>query len=147
MDYDIRQGRTYMYFEGQPLYPFGHGLSYTTFELSGLRTDEAVLAPEGQLIVSVDVTNTGKTAGDVVPQLYVRHLGSKVERPKLQLAGFSRVHLSPGETQTVKLPLEASQLAYWDTDKEAFVVEQGSVRVMLGASSTDIKLHTDVQVQ
>jgi beta-glucosidase len=84
MDYDIRNGRTYMYAKGTPLYPFGHGLSYTTFEFARLRTDEPALAADGQLEVSVDVTNSGKVAGDAVPQLYVKHLGSKVERPALQ---------------------------------------------------------------
>jgi beta-glucosidase len=147
MDYDIRHGRIYMYFEGTPLYPFGHGLSYTTFEFSGLGTDGPVLASQGRLIVSVDVKNTGKTVGDVVPQLYVRHLGSKVARPKIQLAGFSRVHLSPGETKTVHLPLQASQLAYWDAAQEAFVVEREPVRLLLGTSSADIHLQKDIQVQ
>jgi beta-glucosidase len=147
MDYDIRHGRTYMYFAGAPLYPFGHGLSYTTFELAGLRTDKPTLAPDGQLAVSVDVTNTGKVAGDAVPQLYVQHLASKVERPKLKLAGFSRVRLAPGETKTVQIPLTASQLAYWDVARKAFVVEQEPIRLMIGASSADIRLRTDVQVQ
>ena len=75
LDYDIRHGRTYMYFKGKPLYPFGHGLSYTTFRFANLRTDKTSLAPDGQVVVSLDVTNTGKVAGDAVPQLYVRHLG------------------------------------------------------------------------
>ena len=108
LDYDIRHGRTYMYAKGTPLYPFGHGLSYTTFDFARLRTDKPALARDGQLEVSVDVTNTGKVAGDAVPQLYVQHLGSKVARPAQQLAGFSRVHLAPGETKTVRIPLKAS---------------------------------------
>jgi beta-glucosidase len=147
LDYDIRHGRTYMYLKGAPLYPFGHGLSYTTFAFSKLRTDKASLAPDGRLVVTVDVTNTGKVAGDAVPQLYVRHLGSKVERPALKLAGFSRVHLAPGETKAVRIPLPASELAYWDTGRKAFVVEKEPVRLMLGASSADIRLRTDVRVR
>ena len=147
MDYDIRHGRTYMYLEGAPLYPFGHGLSYTTFDFARLRTDQPALAPDGQLLVSVDVTNTGKLAGDAVPQLYVQHLDSKVERPKLKLVGFDRVRLEPGETTTVPIPLKASQVAYWDSDRKTFTVEKGSVRVMVGASSADIRLRADVQVQ
>jgi beta-glucosidase len=147
MDYDIRHGRTYMYAKGTPLYPFGHGLSYTTFQFSGLRTDTPALAPDGQLVVSVDVTNTGPAAGDAVPQLYVQHLGSKVERPALQLAGFERVPLAPGETKAVRIPLRASQLAYWDTGRKAFVVEEEAVRLMIGASSGDIRLSADVQVR
>ena len=147
MDYDIRHGRTYMYLEGAPLYPFGHGLSYTTFEFARLRTDKPALGPDGQLVVSVDVTNTGKVAGDAVPQLYVQHLGSKVERPKLKLAGFDRVHLAPGETKTVQLPLKASQLAYWDTNSKSFRVEKETVRLMIGASAADIRLRTEVEVR
>jgi beta-glucosidase len=147
MDYDIRHGRTYMYAKGTPLYPFGHGLSYTTFEFSRLRTDKPALARDGQLEASVDVTNTGKVAGDAVPQLYVQHLGSKVTRPALQLAGFSRIHLAPGETKTVRVPLKATQLAYWDTSRKAFVVEQESIRLMIGASSADVRLRAEVEVQ
>ena len=147
MDYDIRHGRTYMYAKGTPLYPFGHGLSYTTFRFDGLRTDTPVLAPDGQLVVSVEVTNTGPVAGDAVPQLYVRHPGSKFERPALQLAGFERVPLAPGETKTVRIPLRASQLAYWDTGRKAFVVEHEAVRLMIGASSGDLGPSVDVQVR
>ena len=97
--------------------------------------------------MSVDVTNTGKVAGDAVPQLYVQHLGSKVERPKLQLAGFGRIHLSPGETKTVRIPLKASQLAYWDTSRKAFVVEKEPVRLVIGASAADIRLRAEVLVR
>jgi beta-glucosidase len=147
LDYDIRHGRTYMYAKGTPLYPFGHGLSYTTFDFARLRTDKPALARDGQLEVSVDVSNTGKVAGDAVPQLYVQHLGSKVARPAQQLAGFSRVHLAPGETKTVRIPLKASQLAYWDTGKKAFVVERESVRLLIGASSADVRLRADIAVQ
>jgi beta-glucosidase len=147
MDYDIRHGRTYMYFKGTPLYPFGHGLSYSTFTFAKLRADKPAMAPDGQLVVSVDVTNTGKVAGDAVPQLYVQHLGSKVERPALKLAGFKRVRLAPGETKTVEIPLKASQLAYWDTGRKAFVVEREPVRLMIGASAAEVKLRTDVRVR
>ena len=97
--------------------------------------------------MSVDVTNTGKVAGDAVPQLYVRHLGSKVERPALQLAGFSRVRLEPGQTKTVQIPLKASQLAYWDTGRKAFVVEREPVQLMIGASSADIRLRAEIAVE
>lgn len=147
LDYDIRHGRTYMYAKGTPLFPFGHGLSYTTFRFANLRTDTATLARDGRLVVSVDVSNTGKMAGDAVPQLYVRHLKSTVERPALQLAGFSRVRVEPGQTKTVQIPLKAAQLAYWDTGRKAFVVEPGTVQLMIGSSSADITLRKDVPVQ
>ena len=91
MDYNIRDGRTYMYFKGEPLYPFGYGLSYTTFKYANLRTSSPQVAKDGAVKVSVDVTNTGSRAGDAVVQLYVKHLGSKVARPGEELKGFKRV--------------------------------------------------------
>ena len=147
MDYDIRHGRTYMYFRQKPLYPFGHGLSYTSFRYANLRADRPALARDGHAVISLDVTNTGKIAGDAVPQLYVRHLGSKVERPPLKLEGFSRVRLAPGETKTVRIPLNASQLAYWNVAARKFVVEREPIELMIGASSADIKLRRTVQIR
>ncbi|MBN1873381.1 MAG: fibronectin type III-like domain-contianing protein, partial [Anaerolineae bacterium] len=147
LDYDLRNGRTYMYFKGEPLYPFGFGLSYTTFAYSNLRLSAGHLAPDGEIAVSVDVTNTGDRAGDEVVQLYVRHLHSTVERPKKELKGFKRITLQPGETQTVTLPLKAASLAYWDVDLRAWNVEAGKVRLLAGASSTDIKLMADIVVE
>ncbi len=105
MDYDLRHGRTYMYFRGEPQYPFGYGLSYTTFAYANLRTSAPSLARGGAIDVSVDVTNTGARAGDEVVQLYVRYPESKVDRPLKQLRGFQRVALAPGETRTVALRL------------------------------------------
>lgn len=147
MDYNIRDGRTYMYFKGQPLYPFGYGLSYTSFRLGHLRTRAPSLDRAGKIMVSVDVTNTGKRAGDAVPQLYVHHLGSKVVRPVLKLAGFRRVHLAPGQTKTVTMTLNAEQLAYWDTVHQRFVVEREPVRLMVGDSSANLPLTMTVQVR
>jgi len=138
MDYDIRHGRTYMYMKAKPLYPFGYGLSYTSFRYANLRTDRPVLAKTGVATVSVDVTNSGKIAGDAVPQLYVHHLGSKVARPIQQLAGFQRVHLASGETKTVRIPLKAAELAYWNG--KALTVEAEPVEIRIGDSSADIVL-------
>ena len=140
MDYDIRHGRTYMYFKGMPLYPFGFGLSYTTFRYTNLKTDTPVLAKDGTVTISVDVTNTGHVAGDTVVQLYVRHLKSRVDWPARQLQGFKRVTVAAGETQTVKIPLKASQLAWWNDAHKAFEVETTPVSVMIGESSADIRL-------
>ena len=91
MDYNIRNGHTYMYFKGEPLYPFGFGLSYTTFEYSNLKTSAPSLSAKGSIDISVDVKNTGARAGDEVVQLYVKHVGSAVERPNKELRGFKRV--------------------------------------------------------
>ena len=147
MDYNIRHGRTYMYFQGEPLYPFGFGLSYTSFRYSNLKTSSARLASDGTLQVSVDVTNAGQLAGDEVVQLYVKHPRSKVERPGKELKGFQRVNLEPGQTKTVVIPLKAATLAYWDEKTGGFQVEPEPVGLMLGSSSADIKLTAAVRVQ
>jgi beta-glucosidase len=146
LDYDIRHGRTYMYFKGQPLYPFGFGLSYTTFDYSNMRTSANALAADGKLAISVDVKNTGDRAGEEVVEMYVKHLDSKVDRPQLELKGFRRVALAAGETKTVELPLAAGALAYWDTDAGHFTVEADKIDVSVGRSSDDIALTKTVDV-
>jgi beta-glucosidase len=147
MDYDIRHGRTYMYFKGEPIYPFGFGLSYTTFKLSNLKTSAQQLNKDGVLTVKVDVTNTGSRAGDEVVQLYAKHLGSKVDRPRQQLVGFKRMTVQPSETKTVELTLPASRLAYWDTKLQALRVEAERVNLMAGDSSASLPLNTTVDVR
>jgi beta-glucosidase len=103
LDYNITTGHTYMYFKGEPLYPFGYGLSYTTFRYSNPRVSSARIAAKGIVIVSVDVKNTGTRAGDEVVQLYASWLGSKVSRPNKVLKGFQRVGLKGNETRTVQI--------------------------------------------
>jgi beta-glucosidase len=147
MDYNIRDGYTYMYFKGQPLYPFGFGLSYTTFKLSNLRTSAPTIAKDGKITVSVDVTNTGSRIGDEVVQLYVSWPRPQVVRPKEELEGFQRVTVDPGQTMTVTIPLKASQLAFWDVGTHVFCVLQEPVRLMVGDSSADIALSTTEQVE
>lgn len=146
MDYNIRNGRTYMYFKGDPLYPFGFGLTYTTFRYSNLRTSSAKLPHDGTLLVSVDVTNTGNQAGDEVVQLYVKHPHSKIERPREELKGFRRVALQAGQTRTVEIPLRAATLAYWDEKSSRLQVEAEPLDLMVGASSADVKLTATVKV-
>jgi len=146
MDYNIRNNRTYMYFKGQPLYPFGYGLSYTTFAYSNLRTSAPRLANDGQIVVSVNVRNTGKREGQEVVQLYVEHMGSKVERPIKELKGFERVALKAGETKTIRMTLKAKDLSYWDSQKKQWMVEAGNVKLMVGASSADVRLQQTVGV-
>jgi beta-glucosidase len=147
MDYNIRDGRTYMYFKSEPLYPFGFGLSYTTFKYSNLRTSSPKLAKDGTLTVSVDVTNTGSRDGDAVVQLYVQHLGNKVEQPHEALKGFKRVTVAAGTTKTVEIPLKAESLAWWDEKLPGWKVESEPVKVMIGDSSADILLDTTIHVQ
>jgi beta-glucosidase len=147
MDYNIRDGRTYMYFKGDPLYPFGYGLSYTTFQYANLRTSSSRLTKDGTVTVIVDVTNTGRVAGDAVVQLYVKHPNSTVERPREELKGFQRVTIQPNETKTVQIPLKASSLAWWDEKLPGFRVEAEPIRVMIGDSSSDILLSALVRVE
>jgi beta-glucosidase len=146
MDYDIRKGRTYLYFKGQPLYPFGFGLSYTTFEYANLRTSADSVKATGEITVSVEIRNTGKRAGDEVAQMYVKHLDSGVERPVKELRGFERIRLQPGETKTVRMPLKGGELTYWDTATQSFVVEPGKINIMLGSSSADVRLEKTVAI-
>ena len=138
MDYDIRHGRTYQYFKGKPIYPFGFGLSYTTFSYSGLITSSPAL--RDSMMISVDVKNTGNRDGEEVVQLYVSYPDSKVERPIKQLKGFKRVFIPAEKTVTVDIPLKAQDLAYWNVEKHAFIVEKGNVKLMVGSSSEDIRL-------
>jgi beta-glucosidase len=147
MNYNIRDGYTYMYFKGEPLYPFGYGLSYTTFRCSNLRTSSSQLAKDGIITISVDVTNTGSRTGDDVVQLYVKHLGSKVERPREELKGFQRVSVQPGETRAVQIPLKASNLTYWDEKLRQFLLEEEPIEVMVGDSSAGIKLNAEIHIR
>jgi beta-glucosidase len=147
MDYNIRDGRTYMYFKGRPLYPFGYGLSYTTFNYSDLKTSSSTLAKDGVFTVSVNVKNTGKRAGDEVVQLYVKREQSSLEHPVEELRGFKRVALQPGETRTVEIQLAANTLGYWDINKKISAVEPGKLELRVGSSSTDIRLKKIVTLE
>ena len=101
------RGRTYRFFEGQPLYAFGHGLSYTTFAYENLRLSSPSVAADGAITLSADVRNTGSRAGDEVVQFYVQHIGSAVSRPLKELKGYTRIALRPGERKTVSFALPA----------------------------------------
>jgi beta-glucosidase len=136
-----------MYFKDPPLYPFGYGLSYTTFAYSNLKTSAPTLAGDGAISVSVDVKNTGSRAGEEVVQLYVRRPGAAVDRPREELRGFKRVGLAPGETKTVEMPLAGSLLGHWDSGRHAFVVEPGPLDLLIGASSADIRAQQAITVQ
>ena len=140
------EGRTYRFFKGTPLYPFGYGLSYTSFAYKQLRTSAGTLRADDTLTVRVDVTNTGQREGDEVVQLYVRHLGSRVTRPREDLRGYRRVTLRPGETRTVQFPLVAASLAYWNPDSHRWVVEDEPVEIAVASSSADLRLRRTVRV-
>jgi beta-glucosidase len=140
LDYDIiKSRRTYLYFDGCPLYPFGHGLSYTTFSYSGLRLDPPEVDPDGTVTVSVQVTNTGTRAGTEVVQCYAGPVAPRRPRPRGALAGFTRLSLAPGESGTVQLPVPLSALAYWDVAVGRMTVDPGDYLVKVGSSSAAIR--------
>jgi beta-xylosidase len=126
--------RGYLLVPHGPLFPFGHGLSYTTFEYGNLQLAPSSIRPEGQTTVSVDVKNTGGRAGGEVVQLYIRDEVSSVTRPVKELKGFERIHLEPGETRTVKFKLTPAELRFLNEDMK-WVVEPGDFKIMVGTSS------------
>lgn len=146
-EYDVTNGFTYLYLKGAPLYGFGHGLSYTNFHYDNLKLSESSIDPTGRLAISVDVTNTGKKAGDEVPQLYFRDLECSVPRPHKELRGFERITLQPGEKRSVSFTLPAEKLAFWDEKTHAFLTEPGRFEVMVGASSEDIRVREQFTVK
>jgi len=143
-EYDIRKGFTYMYVKGEPLFPFGHGLSYTYFRYSNFRVTPERIAPSGKVSVTVDVENTGSKAGDEVVQLYTH--GPSADGPSKQLRGFERVNLKPGEKKPVSFDLPAETLAVWDEQAHAFAVPPGAYQVMVGASSVALRATAHVEV-
>jgi beta-glucosidase len=139
-DYDMK-GRTYRYFEGDPLYPFGHGLSYTRFGYSGLQVGKAKIGAREAVDVSVTIRNAGARPGDEVVQLYARAMAPKLPMPLKQLRGFQRVSLKPGEQRRVTFRLTpAEDFSHYDVATRAFVVDPGDYEVQVGASSRDIRL-------
>jgi beta-glucosidase len=142
-DYDIiKRDRTYQYFNGNPLYAFGHGLSYTTFRHSGLRVTPP--GRNGSFTATVQVTNTGQRAGDEVVQLYTHQRTSRDKQPNQQLRAFQRVSLKPGETRTVRLTVP--ELRHWDVTRGKWVLESAVHDVLVGASASDIRQRSSVQV-
>ena len=129
--------REYLGTTTQPLFPFGYGLSYSTFKYSSLRLAPDTIGPQGQTKVTVDVTNTGKSGGDEVAQLYIRDEVSSVTRPVKELRGFRRITLAPGQTQTVEFTLGPEQLSFLDRDLHR-VVEPGTFKIMVGGNSVDL---------
>jgi beta-glucosidase len=128
------------------LFPFGFGLSYTTFEYSDLRIEPSTTAAAGTVTVRCQVTNTGARAGDEVVQLYVRDVLASVARPVMELRGFTRIHLAPRESRAVTFALGPDDLRMLDRDLR-WVVEPGVFRVMIGASSEDIRLRGEFTVK
>ncbi len=139
------RGVDYVDMSGQPLFPFGHGLSYTRFEYRNLRVSPDKVLPDGRVAVSLEVRNAGDRAGDEVVQLYLRDAVSSVSRPVRELRGFRRISLEPGKSQTVEFVLGTEALSFLDKSLKS-VVEPGVFEVMAGASSADIRARATFEV-
>jgi len=130
----------------EPRFPFGYGLSYTTFEYSDLEVTPAGTTPDGRVTVTFKVTNTGKVAGAEVAQLYVQDVEASVERPAKELKRFAKVYLEPGEIKTVTFDLDPNALAFYDVKQGKWVVEPGQFNILIGSSSRDIRLQGSFNV-
>jgi beta-glucosidase len=146
-EYDVSKGYTYQYFKGVPLYPFGHGLSYTRFRFSNLTLSAATIPTTGRVEVSFDLTNVGDRAGDEVAQLYTHQMKSKSYQPIRTLRAFRRVTLQPNETKRITFTLPAAQLAWYQGGTTGSAVEPGAFDVGVGASSDNIRLRTTLTVR
>ncbi|WP_430783086.1 glycoside hydrolase family 3 C-terminal domain-containing protein [Actinoplanes sp. G11-F43] len=148
LDYDIiATDATYLYYRGTPLFPFGHGLSYTDFRYENLRLSAPEIGPEGGVTVTVDVVNTGGRPGTEVVQLYTRQQRSRVKQPVRRLRGYRRVTLEPGERATVELLVPAAELAFWDVTRSRWVIEEAVHTIAVGRSATDWRLTGTLRVR
>lgn len=133
--------RGYLFSEATPLFPFGYGLSYTSFTIGAPQLSATTIRPDGQVDVKVDIANTGKRAGDEVVQVYVRDRVSWVTRPLKELKAFRRVTLQPGEAKTLSFTLDRRAFQMWNLDMKR-VVEPGQFEIMAGPNSVDVKSAT-----
>jgi beta-glucosidase len=147
LDYNIRNGRTYMYDKNQPLFPFGYGLTYTSFEYSDLTTGKKKISENETIDITFSLRNTGNYDSDEVTQLYVSFPDSKVARPVKALKGFTRVFVKKGESVTVKIPLKGKDLTCWDERSGSWIMEPGVVKFFVGSSSADPRLYGEVNIE
>lgn len=145
---DTAPGFTSRYWDESsfPLYPFGYGLSYTTFKFSALHLEPGSISTNGTTNATFTVTNTGAVAGDAVAELYIHQRAGSASRPERQLEGFRRITLQPGESKTLRFPLGPDQLQFWSPQTKAWVVEPGAFDVWVGGDST-AGMHTELTVQ
>jgi beta-glucosidase len=147
LDYNIRNGRTYMYDKNPPLFPFGFGLTYTSFRYSDLKTDRKILQEGSVVNISFNIENTGTYSSDDVAQLYVSYPGSGIQQPIKALKGFKRVFVSKGGKLSVTIPLRAEDLKYWDSKSHKWMLKNGKIRFFIGPSSDDPKLKCELEIK
>ncbi len=146
-DYSM-ENRTYRYFTGEALYPFGYGLSYSQFKYSELKVNKKAVREQDEIRVSAKVTNTSDRAGDEVIQLYVQPLAANKGHSIKELRGFERIHLKAGETRTVEFALQpVKAMAHYNVAAKKYVVGKGKYQIQLGASSADVRLKHVVSVK
>ncbi len=143
LDYNIRNGHTYLYTEYPPLYPFGYGLSYTKFDYSNAN----IQVDNDLVFVNLDIKNTGEVDGDEVVQVYVSYPHSVVARPAKALKGFVRTHIKKGETKQISIQIDKKDLCYWDVNQSEMVLEKGEVELLIGTSSQNIRLSKKVMIE
>ena len=147
LDYNILNGRTYMYDPHEALFPFGFGLTYTTFDFTDLEVPRGALKEGEKAEIRFRLNNSGPVDSDQVVQLYVSFPESEVERPPIALKAFKRVHVAAGEGMEVQLPLDTDELRYWDVKQHAFVLEKGKVEFFIGTSSNDRRLEGSLSIR
>jgi beta-glucosidase len=130
----------------EPLFPFGHGLSYTRFEYSNLHLTRPKDAKDGVMTVEFEVKNVGTRDGGEVAQLYVQDLKPRLARPVKELKGFRKVFLKSGESQAISIPLDRSSFAFYDPERHAWATEKGDFKILIAASSRDIRLQENVRL-
>ena len=144
LEYNIRKGKTYLYNPHEPLFAFGHGLSYTKFEYIDVNTDSKTIAKNGTLDLKIKVKNVGDFDSDEVVQIYASFPESKVKRPEIALKGFKRIHIPTGKTAEVNISIPADELKYWDVNKEKYVLEKGPIKLSIGRASDDLRLYSEI---
>ena len=145
LDYSMAN-RTYRFFQGKPLFAFGHGLTYTRFAYSAAQLDKSIVKSNETFHVRLDLGNTGSRAGDEVVQVYFRHVKSALPQPLEALCGFQRVPVAVKQTARVDIPVPVKELRYWDTVRKQYAVEPGDYEILVGAASDDIRVRLPLRV-
>ena len=149
-DYNMRAGKgfTYRYYNGDAMYPFGHGLSYTKFEYSDLKTNKTIFKDSDQVFVTANIKNIGDLDGEEVVQLYIKDIKSTTWQPLKQLKGFKRISIDSGEKKMVQFELNITKdLSYYDALKQNYLVEPGDFEIQIGTSSENILLKKIISIE